>query len=178
VPPPEPEDASAPLRIEIEALQKKLADSESAAEIATKAAEAEARERETLQQRLKREAEERAVWEQLAQEAEAAKAEIASRLASLQSEAKDAPKADVVALVQRGEEVARHIDLDEADTRDLIDQQLRDNRWDADTKQLRYSAGTRPSKGRNMAIAEWPTASGPADYALFAGLKLALSFAN
>ena len=172
VPPPEPEDASAGLRAEIEGLQQKLTESQRAAEAARTAAEAEARERETLQQRLAREAEERAVWEQLAQDAEAAKAEIAARLASLQSEAKEAPKAEVVALVQRGEEVARQIDLDEADTRDLIDQQLRDNGWDADTKRLRYSAGTRPSKGRDMAIAEWPTASGPADYALFAGLKL------
>jgi type I restriction enzyme R subunit len=30
----------------------------------------------------------------------------------------------------------------------------------------------RPAKGRNLAIAEWPTASGPADYALFVGLTL------
>ena len=95
-----------------------------------------------------------------------------ARLAALQSEAKEAPKAEVVALVQRGEEVARHIDLDEADTRDLIDQQLRDQGWDVDTKRIRYASGARPSKGHNMAIAEWPTASGPADYALFAGLKL------
>jgi type I restriction enzyme R subunit len=44
--------------------------------------------------------------------------------------------------------------------------------WEADTKQLRYAQGIRPAKSRNMAIAEWPTASGPADYALFVGTKL------
>ncbi len=49
--------------------------------------------------------------------------------------------------------------------------------WEADTETLRYSKGTRPAKGRNLAIAEWPTDSrlgsrGRADYALFAGLKL------
>jgi type I restriction enzyme, R subunit len=37
---------------------------------------------------------------------------------------------------------------------------------------LRHSAGSRPAKGRNLAIAEWPTPSGPADYALFVGTTL------
>ncbi len=65
----------------------------------------------------------------------------------------------------------------EAETRYLIDQQLRQVGWEADTVNLRYSSGTRPAKGRNLAIAEWPTDStvgnhGRADYALFAGLKL------
>jgi type I restriction enzyme R subunit len=35
---------------------------------------------------------------------------------------------------------------------------------------LRYSQGARPEKHRNLAIAEWPTSSGPADYVLFVGL--------
>ena len=43
--------------------------------------------------------------------------------------------------------------------------------WEVDTPTLRYSAGVRPAKGRNMAIAEWPTKSGPADYALFVGTR-------
>ena len=59
----------------------------------------------------------------------------------------------------------------------MIDEQLRKVGWEADTNSLRYSKGTRPQKGRNMAIAEWPTNSavgdrGYADYALFIGLKL------
>ena len=32
------------------------------------------------------------------------------------------------------------------------------------------SSGARPTKGKAMAIAEWPTENGPADYALFVGL--------
>lgn len=65
----------------------------------------------------------------------------------------------------------------EAETRYLIDEQLRKVGWEADTEQLRYSKGTRPEKGRNMAIAEWPTDSqvgnrGYADYALFVGTEL------
>ena len=65
----------------------------------------------------------------------------------------------------------------EAETRYLIDEQLRKVGWEADTEKLRYSKGTRPEKGRNMAIAEWPTDShvgnrGYADYALFVGTEL------
>jgi len=62
--------------------------------------------------------------------------------------------------------------LSEAETRLLIDEQLRSAGWLADTRNLRYAQGARPEKGVNKAIAEWPTASGPADYALFAGMKL------
>ncbi len=65
----------------------------------------------------------------------------------------------------------------EAETRVLIDEQLRQVGWEADTEHLRYSKGTRPQKGRCIAIAEWPTDSpngkgGFADYALFIDLKL------
>ena len=38
------------------------------------------------------------------------------------------------------------------------------------TLNLRYAKGVRPARGKAMAIAEWPTANGPADYALFVGL--------
>lgn len=65
----------------------------------------------------------------------------------------------------------------EAETRYLIDEQLRKVGWEADTENLRYSKGTRPAKGRNIAIAEWPTDStvgnrGYVDYALFIGMKM------
>ena len=53
----------------------------------------------------------------------------------------------------------------------MIDGHLRARGWDVDTPTLRYSAGVRPTKGRNLAIAEWPTKSGPADYALFVGTR-------
>ena len=60
--------------------------------------------------------------------------------------------------------------LDEAQTRQIVDAQLRAAGWEADTVHLRYTNGTRPERGRNLAIAEYPTASGPADYVLFIGL--------
>lgn len=72
---------------------------------------------------------------------------------------------------------AVNIHLSEAQTRELIDEQLRKVGWEADTATLRYSKGTRPTKGKNLAIAEWPTDSttgnnGYADYALFIGDKM------
>ena len=61
----------------------------------------------------------------------------------------------------------------EAEARAVIDRQLQRAGWEADTWRLRYSRGTRPSKNRNLAIAEWPVAGGErADYALFAGTTL------
>jgi type I restriction enzyme R subunit len=171
-PPAEPVDATVSLKAEIEALQRKVVESESAAARARREAEEHARARESVEQRLRREAEERAVWEQLAQESQAEKNEIAARLSALQAAAEQAPKTQTFELLQAGVEAAAQIDLDEAATRERIDQQLRDSGWQADTKVLRYSNGTRPTKGANIAIAEWPTASGPADYALFVGTNL------
>lgn len=78
---------------------------------------------------------------------------------------------------ERSKRAAKKMGLSEAETRVLIDEQLRNAGWEADTINLRYSKGTRPKKGRNMAIAEWPTVSednknGFIDYALFIGEKL------
>lgn len=78
---------------------------------------------------------------------------------------------------EKGETASESMELSEAETRYLIDEQLRKFGWEADTNNLRYSKGTRPQEGRNLAIAEWPTDSavgknGYADYALFVGLKL------
>ena len=68
--------------------------------------------------------------------------------------------------------------LTEAETRELIDEQLRAVGWECDTNVLNQKLnGTKPQKGRNMAIAEWQTDSkiynhGYADYALFIGEEL------
>lgn len=72
---------------------------------------------------------------------------------------------------------AMDVKLSEAQTRELIDEQLRKVGWEADTNHIRYSKGVRPVKGKNLAIAEWPTDSktgngGYADYVLFIGEKL------
>lgn len=72
---------------------------------------------------------------------------------------------------------AESVHLSEAQTRELIDEQLRRAGWDADTQNVRYSKGSRPEKNTYKAIAEWPTDSslgnkGHADYALFIGETL------
>lgn len=79
--------------------------------------------------------------------------------------------------VQKAETASENMELSEAETRYLIDEQLRKYGWEVDTNNIRYSKGTRPQKGENLAIAEWPTDSkvsknGYADYALFIGLQL------
>ena len=78
---------------------------------------------------------------------------------------------------KRAETVSSMMRWNEAQTRMLIDEQLRKAGWEADTQSLRYSKGTRPVKGRNLVISEWPTNSefqkhGYADYAFFVGENL------
>jgi len=78
---------------------------------------------------------------------------------------------------KRANTSADRINLSEKETRYLIDDQLRKVGWEVDSLNFRYSKGTRPEKGRNIAIAEWPTDSkagdrGYVDYALFVGTKL------
>ncbi len=69
------------------------------------------------------------------------------------------------------------IDLSEEEVRVIIDEQLRNAGWMADSRRYRYSKGTRPSKNQAIAIAQWPTDSilsgdGYADYALFINQQL------
>lgn len=121
----------------------------------------------------------------LAQQAMASEAELTqqqqeyeNKIKALQAQlaAKDnqAQHAQRQQLSQHTQAATRHIVLDEALTRILIDQQLQEAGWQADSEALTYKNGTRPEKGKNIAIAEWPTnhegEAGRADYVLFAGL--------
>lgn len=168
-PPSPPKDATASIRAELERLKADLLATKSAAEQARLAAEENARARQTAEQSARQEAKERATWEQLAQEAEQEKQSLRDRLDAVQRLAEATP-VNFQQVIEQGETAAQKIDLDEAATRQIVDQQLRDRGWEADTQELRYAGGARPAKGRAMAIAEWPTDSGPADYALFVGL--------
>ena len=78
-------------------------------------------------------------------------------LAKLQAAAASAPPAQAAAIVEQATEAAEALDLDEADTRRLIDEQLRLAGWEVDSAELSYAKGARPQKGKNIAIAEWPT---------------------
>ncbi|MDN3487066.1 type I restriction-modification system endonuclease [Pseudoalteromonas sp. APC 3224] len=124
--------------------------------------------------RAEKMAEDKAVWEQLAldSEKEAEKYKVAAE-ATNQQYAKSfqaKPKQEQAAELKRIEKSP--FEMDEAETRVVIDQQLLDAGWEADTENLRYAKGTRPEPNKNKAISEWPTESGPADYALFIGMTL------
>jgi type I restriction enzyme R subunit len=91
------------------------------------------------------------------------------QLATLQAASKQLPAQQTAAIISLADQAATVIDLDEDQTRAIIDQQLQDAGWLANTQNLRYGKGVRPARGQNMAIAEWPTANGIANYALFIG---------
>ncbi|MBL8250469.1 MAG: type I restriction-modification system endonuclease, partial [Candidatus Competibacter sp.] len=163
VPPQAPRDESAELRAELDRLSKTLTDYH--------AVHQESAQRlESLESQLRQAQSEQAFWEQMASEADAAKAALAQRLAAQQVQAVNQPREAVTRLVQAAVTAANAVELDEAATRQLIDQQLQQAGWTADSVNLTYANGTRPEKGKNLAIAEWPTQSGRADYVLFAGL--------
>jgi type I restriction enzyme R subunit len=171
-PPPAPEDPTAALKAELDALRAEAATHRGVADAERARARDLERDHLTAEERARAAREEQLVWQKLAEDAEAATLEVRARLAALEVEAAQRPRAEYMALETRVQEASEQVNLDEAATRALIDQQLRDAGWEADTPTLRYSQGARPAKGRDMAIAEWPTTSGPADYALFAGSKL------
>jgi type I restriction enzyme R subunit len=73
----------------------------------------------------------------------------------------------------RSSTAVRKIDMTEAETRELIDEQLRQAGWGVDSNELNFKTkGTRPERGKNLAIAEWPCENKWADYALFIGKEL------
>lgn len=174
VPPPNPMDAEQALKDELTQLRQEIADHE--AEVAHLKATAT----EQAQLRARAAAEAKAAYEELAvalelageTEAKAAKLqeEFQIHLAVQQAQAAAAPKPAADAVLLQAQQASDNLDLSESDTRLLIDAQLREAGWEADTVALSYRAGARPAKGRNMAIAEWPTTSGAADYVLFVGL--------
>lgn len=163
LPPQAPQDESKQLRAELERLSKELAEYQVAHHEKTT-------QLEFAQTSLAAAKDEQSFWEQLAVDADAARAELETRLAEQQALAESQPKTAVAAMVRAASTAAAAIHLDEAETRQLIDEQLRQAGWKVDSVVLTYANGARPAKGKNLAIAEWPTESGPADYVLFAGL--------
>lgn len=91
--------------------------------------------------------------------------------------AKVAPRVSKAERMKRALEAENQRPKTEAETRLIVDSALRAVGWEADTQEIRHSKGARPQKGRNLAIAEWPTDSslgsgGFADYALFVGERM------
>jgi type I restriction enzyme R subunit len=167
--PEDPGALLARLQAELAAAQKLALEQQSAtqaaqarAEAARVAAETESLERLLAEERADKEAADRALWEQMAQELEqaAARAPATPDTAAL-----------IEAFLQSAAAAAKKIQVTEADVRRGIDEALRAVGWEADSVALTYGKGARPEHGVDRAIAEWPTSEGPADYVLFMGLR-------
>lgn len=155
---------------ELKRLKQAVLESKTAAEQATLKAEEERKARLSAEEQAKIHATDRQVLEALVKEAETERKRLNDELAKIQAHS-HAQALPVEEIVRHAEEAAKYVDIDEAATRMIIDQQLRQAKWDVDSENLTYAKGARPIKGRNIAIAEWPTESGPADYALFIGTQ-------
>ncbi len=160
IPPRPPQDESEELRAELASLSATLAEQQAARQ-------EQQQQLAELTAQLQAAKDEQSFWERMAEEVEAEKTELVQRLAARQA-ATGQPAA--ASLVQAAQTAADAVQLDESATRRLIDAQLRQAGWTVDSENLRFSKGARPRKGENLAIAEWPTATGPADYMLFVGL--------
>lgn len=153
-PPQPPAAGDQELEAELSALRDALAAFRSAeGQAAQQLAQTEEQLRQVLQEQQE--------WEQLATEAEADKAALAARLAELQAAAQRQGDAGLASLKQASRTAAERLELDEAATRLLIDAQLRQAGWEADSTWLRYSKSTRPQCHRNLATATWPSPNGP-----------------
>ena len=176
LPPPNPADQDQLVQNELQRLRAQLTQVTAAAQSLSATAEEEAALRAEAVRARQVAYEDLNAALALAEETEQQKAEADAqwriRVAALQSAAEAAPPEAVAAIVDRAQAAgaAEQLDLDEAATRKLIDAQLCAAGWEADTDAIAYKQGVRPAKGKNLAIAEWPTSSGPADYVLFVGL--------
>jgi type I restriction enzyme R subunit len=173
-----PADPSEPLRElhgQIEKLRAELGDSRQQLESNHQLAELLVQEKQEQASLVGQMNEEARIYEQIALEREAelskARVDFEARLKVLQQQLEDQPQA-VQQVTRKTQQASSQFDLNEDLTRILIDQQLNDAGWEADSLDLTYSKGARPEKGKNKAIAEWPTSKPKenADYVLFAGL--------
>jgi type I restriction enzyme R subunit len=172
VPPQDPSTQLRDLQTQIEQLKAKLGSAEQALESNQQLADLISREKEeyaVLAHQMDAEARN---FEALARQREA---ELQQARQEFESKLKALPQESNVGTAQqfkaRTQQASRLFSPNEELTRILIDQQLTEAGWEADTQKLTYAKGARPEKNKNKAIAEWPTAGKQAaDYALFAGL--------
>ena len=172
IPPPDPRKESQELAAELARLRAQVSAEQAAAKAAHEALEREAQLRLSAEERAAKEAEERAIYAELAEMSGAAQARLAAELDAVQAKAAAAPPPVREAITARAARASGKVVLDEPGTRRRIDEQLREAGWEVDSELLRFQKGTRPQLGKNLAIAEWPSSSGPMDYALFLGLDL------
>lgn len=155
---------------ELAALRRQIQEAEAQLAAAHASADELAQARAAADELARQAAADSAVWEQTAVELEANQAALSRKLAELQKAAEAQPQQLQMEFKQAGLQAASRLELDERQTRRLIDVQLIDSGWEADSDRLTYHKGARPEAGRSIAIAEWPSDGGRADYALFVGL--------
>ncbi|BFM15459.1 type I restriction-modification system endonuclease [Maricurvus nonylphenolicus] len=170
-----PQDPSEKVRLLEEALleqQKKIKTTEDRIAQTEQLKDIEAQKAEAERKRAEEMASESKVWEELATENESKLDEYRAKMDAANVVYKMAfqqqTPTEQATTIQRVEKST--LLLSEAETRVLIDEQLIEAGWQADTENLRFSKGASPIANENRAIAEWPTDSGPADYVLFMGL--------
>lgn len=174
VPPPEPAQAPPGLSDELKLLRQQLAVLQASAATAAFTAAEEKALREQAEDKARKAYEDLEVALGLAEEAENKLKNQQTRFVEKLEATRPPIAATLATTVQRAQQANTALaeELDESQTRLLIDAQLRSAGWEADTQELRFSRGARPEAGHYRAIAEWPTASGPVDYALFHGKTL------
>ncbi len=164
IPPPDPSQADAELKKELKQLRQQLAKAREKAALADQQEIEIQKIYEDLNAALN-------LAEETEEQLLAEKQKHQEYINQLKAQAKAKPETVSLALAKAAT-ADEEIDLNEADTRKIIDTQLQEAGWDADTKNLTYKKGVRPQNGKNIAIAEWPVdnCKGRADYVLFAGL--------
>lgn len=170
VPPRASADIDQATQAELAALRAQVRHAEEKLAAAHASADELAKARAAAEEIARQASADSAVWEQTAVEMEANQAALARKLAELQKAAEAQPEQSQIEFKQAGLKAASSLELDERQTRRLIDVQLVDGGWEADSDRLTYQKGARPEEGRNLALAEWPSEGGRADYALFVGL--------
>ncbi|MEO0966810.1 MAG: DEAD/DEAH box helicase family protein, partial [Cyanobacteria bacterium J06639_18] len=164
VPPPDPKQETRALKQELARLRSELKASRSAEQLAQIQAQQEAQLRLSAQE-LAREV-------QAEVKLFATQQRLTDIQHTVQAQSKQKIQAVIQETVQQAQQAGEKINLDERETRRLIDAQLRNVGWEVDSENFTYHKGTRPQKGKNLVIAEFPTQDGVADYALFAGLQI------
>lgn len=177
IPPEDPSKQLRDLQTEIEQLKADLTDTSQQLESNQKLSSLVEREKEEYAVLAEQMDAEARTFEQIATEHEQAlsqqRKEFEQRLQTMQLQLVE-QQAEGKARQETSESIQKatvEFSLNEELTRVIIDQQLINTGWEADTQEMTHKKGARPEKGKNKAISEWPTkGKQSADYILFAGL--------
>ncbi|MEM9943874.1 MAG: type I restriction-modification system endonuclease, partial [Planctomycetota bacterium] len=172
IPPPAPIDASGILKAELEELKADFIASQIRIQELSESAATEAELRALAEEQAKQAYEELDTALQIGAEDNerlSAKIEKYEALLARQSQENHPTQKELEETVTLAVAIENEV-VTEADTREIIDRQLRQAGWTVDSKTIRHANGARPEKNKCIAISEWPTDSGPADYVLFIGL--------